>query len=63
MAEPFYTSNVRLAQPGRLHRRARLPTGETMDMGVHGPVVGFYRLSPPRELPLPVDYIVAATGG
>jgi hypothetical protein len=63
MAEPFYTSHVNLEQHARLHRRAHLPTGETVDMGVHGPVVGFYRLDPPRELALPVDYIVAATGG
>jgi hypothetical protein len=63
MAEPFYAANVSVAPSGRLHRSARLPTGETIDMGVHGPVVGFYRLDPPRELPLPVDYIVAATGG
>ena len=32
-------------------------------MGVHGPVATFFKLSPPRELPLPVDYIVAATAG
>jgi len=32
-------------------------------MGVHGPIASYFKLSPPRELPLPVDYIVAATGG
>jgi len=63
MTEPIYTSRVTLEKVGGLHRRARLPLGFTADMGVHGPIVAFYKLSPERELPLPVDYIVAATGG
>jgi len=62
-SEPFYLSRVRLEKLGHLHRRAHLPLGPAVDMGVHGPVVAFYKLSPERELPLPVDYIVAATGG
>jgi hypothetical protein len=63
MSEALYTSHVTLEKLGSLHRRARLPLGSEADMGVHGPVVPFFRLSPERELPLPVDYIVAATGG
>jgi hypothetical protein len=63
MSEPLYIARAAVEPAGPLHRRARLATGETFDMGVHGPIVPFYRLSPPRELPLPVDYIVAATGG
>lgn len=63
MDAPFYVSRCTLECPGRLHRRAALAAGATFDMGVHGPVVSFYRLAPERELPLPVDYIVAATGG
>ena len=63
MQEPFYVSRCTIEQPGPLHRRARLESGVTFDMGVHGPVVSLYRLTPPRELPLPVDYIVAAAGG
>lgn len=63
MTEPFYISRSSLEKLGPLHRRARLATGETFDMGVHGPVVGLFRLAPDRELPLPVDYIVAATAG
>lgn len=63
MSEPLYTSRVTLDKVGSLHRRAHLPLGVTADMGVHGPIVPFFRLSPERELPLPVDYIVAATGG
>ncbi len=62
-SEPFYVSRVTLERVGHLHRRAHLPLGFTADMGVHGPVVSFYKLSPERELPLPVDYIAAATGG
>ncbi len=63
MTEPLYTSIATLEHVGSLHRRARLETGETLEMGVHGPIVGLFRLSPERELPLPVDYIVAAAGG
>jgi uncharacterized OsmC-like protein len=32
-------------------------------MGVHEPVVTLFNLKPERELPLPVDYVVAAAGG
>ncbi len=63
MSEPVYVSNVTLEKAGSLHRRARLPLGVTADMGVHGSIVPFFKLQPERELPLPVDYIVAATGG
>ena len=63
MTDPLYVSRSTLEAAGHLHRRARLSTGETLDMGVHGPVASFFKLAPPRELPLPVDYIVAATGG
>lgn len=63
MSEPFYVSHVTLEQVGGLHRRAHLPLDTTMDMGVHGAIVPLYRLTPARELPLPVDFIVAATAG
>jgi len=63
MDEPLYRSIVTLEKLGSLHRRAHLPLGASADMGVHGPVVQHYRLSPERELPLPVDFIVAAAGG
>jgi hypothetical protein len=32
-------------------------------MGVHGAVCELFKIEPERELPLPVDYIVAATAG
>ena len=63
MTEPVYVSRITLEKAGSLHRRAHLPLGVTVDMGVHGAIVPFYKLRPERELPLPVDYIVAATGG
>ncbi len=63
MAEPLYDSHVRLEKLGSLHRRAHLPLGAVADMGVHGAIVGHYKLSPEHELPLPVDFIVAAAGG
>ena len=63
MTDPLYISRSTLEHAGRLHRRARLATGESFDLGVHGAVATFFQLAPPRELPLPVDYIVAATGG
>lgn len=63
MTESLYTSRATLERVAPLHRRATLATGERFDMGVHGPVVELFRLAPERPLPLPVDYIVAATGG
>jgi hypothetical protein len=63
MSETFYRARATLEIIGPLHRRARLATGESFDMGVHGPVVTLFQLAPEHPLPLPVDYIVAATGG
>ena len=63
MTEPLYRSQSRIDIVGGLHRRAHLALGFTAELGVHGPIRQFYRLEPERELPLPVDYIVAATGG
>jgi hypothetical protein len=63
MTEPLYRSQSRIEVVGGLHRRAHIVFGYTADLGVHGPIKDHYKLSPERELPLPVDYIVAATGG
>lgn len=63
MTESLYTSRATIEKLGSLHRRARLERGETFDMGVHGPIVALFKLQPERELPLPVDYIVAAAAG
>lgn len=62
-AAPLYVSRVRVERVAPLVRRARLPLDATAEMGVHGPIVPFFGLSPARQVPLPVDYIVAATGG
>ena len=62
MTDPLYISRSEITRVDGLHRRGRLATGTEMDMGVHGPIKEHYRLDA-RDLPLPVDYIVAATGG
>ncbi|MEZ4415985.1 MAG: hypothetical protein R3E10_09520 [Gemmatimonadota bacterium] len=63
MSEPLYTSRSQVAKVEGVHRRARLETGTTFEMGVHGAIKRHYGLEDARDLPLPVDYIVAATGG
>lgn len=63
MNETLYVSRITVDQLGSLHRRAHLPLGASADFGVHGPIVELFKLQPQRELPLPVDYIVAATAG
>lgn len=62
MSEPFYVSCVSVSKVEGVHRRARLPGGGEFDMGVHGPVREHYRIDAP-DLPLPVDYVVAAAAG
>ncbi len=61
-ASPLYTSVAHLEKAEGTRRRATLPTGETIDMGVHGPIARHFKLTA-DPLPLPVDYIVAATAG
>ena len=63
MNEPFYTARAEIEKVEGVHRRARLPVGGAIELGVHGPVKEHYRLHDAKDLPLPVDYIVAATGG
>ena len=46
-----------------VHRRARLETGAEIDMGVHGAIKAHYGLESQPNLPLPVDYLVAAAAG
>jgi hypothetical protein len=60
---PLYTATVRVEKVAGVHRRATLPTGEAIEMGVHGEVARHFKLDASPALPLPVDYIVAATGG
>ena len=61
--DPIYVARTTVRKLGSLHRRAEIPFGGELDFGVHGAIKDHYRLNPERELPLPVDYIVAATAG
>ena len=63
MSDPVYVARAEIERLGSLHRRAHLAQGSTADMGVHGPIKEHYPLAPSRELPLPVYFIAAATGG
>lgn len=62
MSDPFYVAEAQIEKVQGVHRRATLADGSQFDMGVHGPVKEHYRIDAP-DLPLPVDYQVAATGG
>ena len=62
MSESFYVSRGRIVRLDGLHRRASIAAGTEFDMGVHGPIKEYYGLDA-KDLPLPVDYVVAATGG
>lgn len=62
MSEPFYTARASVEKVEGVHRRATLETGTVIEFGVHGPIKQHYRIDA-KDLPLPVDYIVAATGG
>ena len=61
--QPFYVSRARIERLRGTHRRAQLEAGATVEYGVHGPIKLHYKLDHEPDLPLPVDYIVAATGG
>lgn len=61
MSEPFYTARASVRKVEGVHRRARLEEGTEIDLGVHGVIKAHYRIDA-KNLPLPVDYQVAATG-
>lgn len=63
MTEPFYTSRSTVVKVDGVHRQARLEDDTTVDFGVHGPVKLHYGLDSQPNLPLPVDYLVAAAAG
>ncbi|HJR43197.1 MAG TPA: hypothetical protein VJ812_13985 [Gemmatimonadaceae bacterium] len=58
----LYRSTSRVEKVAGVHRRAHIAAGATFDMGVHGPVAAHFKIDS-SPLPLPVDYIVAATAG
>ena len=62
MTEPFYVARATIRRVQGVHRRAALEHAPAFDMGVHGAIKSHYRLDDEKNLPLPVDYIVAATG-
>jgi hypothetical protein len=63
MTEPFYVARTSITKVEGVHRRAEIATGVTIELGVHGPIKEHYKLTSAKDLPLPVDYVVAATGG
>lgn len=62
MTEPFYRAESDIRKVRGVRREAEIATGVRFEMGVHGAIKEHYRLEG-KDLPLPVDYIVAATGG
>ena len=54
MSEPFYVARAQVEKVEGVHRRARLELG---------PVKAHYGLDSQPNLPLPVDYLVAAAAG
>ena len=63
MSDPFYVAKAGVAKVDGVHRRATLELGTTLEFGVHGPVKSMYGLESQPNLPLPVDYLVAAAAG
>jgi len=63
MSEPLYVSRSTVDKVDGLHRRARLEEGTELEFGVHGPIKAHYGLDSQPNLPLPVDYLVAAAAG
>jgi len=63
MSEPLYIARASVEKVEGLHRRATLEDGTSVDFGVHGPIKAHYGLDSQPNLPLPVDYLVAAAAG
>jgi hypothetical protein len=59
-ADPFYLSRSSVTKIDGVHRRASLESGATVDFGVHGAIKEHYGIHSAPDLPLPVDYLVAA---
>ena len=63
MSEALYIAKARVEKVDGLHRRGTLESGPEIDFGVHGPIKAHYGLDSQPNLPLPVDYLVAAAAG
>ncbi len=61
--EPLYVARAKVDKVDGLHRRGTLEDGTMLEFGVHGPIKAHYRLDSQPDLPLPVDYLVAAAAG
>ncbi|MDA1102521.1 MAG: hypothetical protein O2956_02905 [Gemmatimonadetes bacterium] len=60
MSDPLYITRSSVVKVDGLQRRGTLEDGTTLDFGVHGPIKAHYGLDSAPDLPLPVDYLVAA---
>ena len=63
MSDALYVAKATVEKVDGLHRRATLEDGTSLDFGVHGPIKAHYGLDSQPNLPLPVDYLVAAAAG
>ena len=63
MRDALYRARSTVTKVDGIHRRATLEDGTTLEMGVHGPIKAHYGLDSQPNLPLPVDYLVAAAAG
>lgn len=63
MSDPVYVSRCKVEKVKGVHRKAHLASGASTEYGVHGPIKEHYNLHDEPDLPLPVDHVVAATGG
>ena len=57
---PFYVARSRVEKVRGVERVATLEDGTRMPCGVPGHIKSLYRLDSEPDLPLPVDYLVAA---
>jgi hypothetical protein len=58
----FYDAQAKVTKVQGTERRVEIATGASFHTGVHGAIKAHYRLDQEKNLPLPVDYIVGATG-
>lgn len=62
MSDSFYTAEATIEKVAGVHRRVTLASGHAFDVGVHGAIKEHYGLTDEPDRPLPVDYLVGATG-
>jgi hypothetical protein len=62
MSDAFYTVEAEIEKVAGVHRRVALESGQEFEVGVHGAIKEHYGLEKEPDRPLPVDYLVGATG-